>query len=163
MSNNNYNSIQFESDDKSNSKLYAAQNGYQQQQQQQQQQQYNYAMSEFYQYQYPGYTGYQSAPTAYAQYTEPLNMNISPSAPMPYLFSHLEPEPTAADFAKASEPQRAASTSSSSSSINQHSSADNLDLADVAESQAQAAATTGAKPPVIYAWMKKVHVNSSKL
>lgn len=151
MSSNNYNSIQFESDDKSNSKLYPAQTGYHQQ--------YSYPMSEFYQYQYAGYTSYQGAQTAYNQYAEPLNMNISPSAPMPYLFSHLEPEPASTDLAKAPEPHRTASTSSSSSSINQHN-PDNLDLADASESQASS--VTGAKPPVIYAWMKKVHVNSSK-
>lgn len=140
---NNYNSIQFDADDKSNSKLYPAQNGYQ----------YNYPMSEFYQYQYPGYGGYQGA--SYAQYQDSLNMNINPSAPMPYLFSHLEPE--SAEFNKVTEPQRTASTSSSSSSSNQQNS-DNLDMTENSEPQ-QAA---GAKPPVIYAWMKKVHVNSSK-
>lgn len=136
----NYTSIPFEADDKSSGKLY--QSNYQ----------YSYPMSEFYQYQYAGYGGYQSEPAAYGQYPD-----VSPAAPMPYLFSHLEPE---------GEPQRTASASSSasSSSINQLNS-DSIDLAEAAEPQAGALQPAGsaAKPPVIYAWMKKVHVNSSKI
>ncbi|CAF1033426.1 unnamed protein product [Brachionus calyciflorus] len=158
---NNY--IQFDSDDnKSNPKSFNYQ--------------YSYPMSDFYQYQYQGYSAYPNSTTSsssslssngYPQFGSTefgLGINVSPSAPLPYLFSHLDPMPVNTDYGKIQEPQRTASTSSSSSSLQQNSDTipvddDNSDSQ--TGTQSNTPSTNDTKPPVIYAWMKKVHINSS--
>lgn len=110
-----------------------------------------------------------------------LNLNISPSAPMPYLFSHIDPQLDALN-----EPQRAASASSASSvsplseqttnksngktknTQDTNSNNNSLLLDDSNENSnstsqnANGTSSSGTKP-VIYAWMKKVHVNNTSI